>query len=81
MGLYAAKAGIVGRLSPLVDGLAVRGVSPDAITLAAVPVALVGGACIVASSIAQRRYFGPLLVSGPRRSFSPDWITRGQRPE
>src|SRR5438309_10525219 len=51
MGLYVAKAGIVGRLSPLVDALAVRGVSPDAITLAAVPVALVGGACIVASTV------------------------------
>jgi CDP-diacylglycerol--glycerol-3-phosphate 3-phosphatidyltransferase len=50
MGLYAAKAGIVGRLSPVVDGLAARGVSPDAITLAAVPVAVLGGACIVAST-------------------------------
>src|SRR2546423_10408662 len=50
MGLYAAKAGIVGRLSPLVDGLAARGVSPDAITLAAVPVAVVGGACLLGST-------------------------------
>ena len=29
-------------------------------------------ACMVASSIAQRRYFGPALVKGPRRSLSPD---------
>jgi CDP-diacylglycerol--glycerol-3-phosphate 3-phosphatidyltransferase len=50
MGLYAAKAGIVGRLSPAIDRLAARGVSPDAITLAAVPVALLGGACLLAST-------------------------------
>jgi CDP-diacylglycerol--glycerol-3-phosphate 3-phosphatidyltransferase len=49
MDLYATKASTNARLVPLVDALARRGVSPDALTLAAVPVALVGGACILFS--------------------------------
>jgi len=47
--LYRSKARFVGGLAPIVDALARRGVSPDAVTLAAIPVGLVAGACIFAS--------------------------------
>jgi CDP-diacylglycerol---glycerol-3-phosphate 3-phosphatidyltransferase len=50
MDLYSTKAAINGRLLPLVDWLANAGVAPDAVTLAAIPVALVGGACLLAST-------------------------------
>ena len=49
MDLYAPKAGLVGALAPVVRRLAAAGVSPDAVTLAAVPVAAAGGACLLAS--------------------------------
>lgn len=51
MDLYATKAATVARLAPWVDRLAAMGVSPDAITLAAIPVAIVAGACLLASPI------------------------------
>jgi CDP-diacylglycerol--glycerol-3-phosphate 3-phosphatidyltransferase len=47
--LYRSKARIVGGLRPVVEWLARRGVSPDAVTLAAVPVAVIGGACLLLS--------------------------------
>ena len=46
MNLYAAKASVNERLVPLVDRLAAAGVTPDQVTLAAIPVAVVGGACL-----------------------------------
>ena len=49
MDLYAGKTGIVARLGPVVAALARRGISPDAVTIAAVPVAVVGGALLLAS--------------------------------
>jgi CDP-diacylglycerol--glycerol-3-phosphate 3-phosphatidyltransferase len=49
MDLYAAKGRINARLAPIVDRLAAAGVSADALTLAALPVAIAGGACLVAS--------------------------------
>ena len=49
MDLYASKSSIVGRLEPVVAALERRGVSPDAVTLAAVPVALLGGATLIAA--------------------------------
>ncbi len=49
MDLYRSKAAIVGGLDPVVTWLARRRVSPDAITLAAIPVSLVGGGCLLAS--------------------------------
>jgi CDP-diacylglycerol--glycerol-3-phosphate 3-phosphatidyltransferase len=49
MNLYATKAAMNARLIPLVDRLAAAGVTPDQVTLAAVPVAVVGGACLLAS--------------------------------
>jgi CDP-diacylglycerol--glycerol-3-phosphate 3-phosphatidyltransferase len=47
--LYAGKSGIVARLDPVVGALAARGVAPDTITIAAVPVAALGGAALLAS--------------------------------
>jgi CDP-diacylglycerol--glycerol-3-phosphate 3-phosphatidyltransferase len=49
MNLYATKAAANARLIPVVDRLAAAGVTPDQVTLAAVPVALLGGACLLAS--------------------------------
>ena len=49
MNLYASKSAVNARLVPLVDRLAAAGVSPDAVTLAAVPVALLGAACLLVS--------------------------------
>jgi CDP-diacylglycerol--glycerol-3-phosphate 3-phosphatidyltransferase len=47
--LYAGKSGIVARLDPIVRTLGGRGVSADAVTIAAVPVAVVGGIAVLAS--------------------------------
>lgn len=52
MDLYAPKGAINARLTPIVDRLAAAGVSPDTVTLAAVPVAAVGGAALLASPAA-----------------------------
>jgi CDP-diacylglycerol---glycerol-3-phosphate 3-phosphatidyltransferase len=49
MDLYATKGAVNARLVPLVDRLASAGVTPDQVTLAAVPVAALGGACLLAS--------------------------------
>jgi CDP-diacylglycerol--glycerol-3-phosphate 3-phosphatidyltransferase len=49
MNLYATKGAINARLVPLVDRLSRAGVTPDQVTLAAVPVAVVGGACLLLS--------------------------------
>ncbi|HET7030817.1 MAG TPA: CDP-alcohol phosphatidyltransferase family protein [Candidatus Limnocylindrales bacterium] len=46
---YASKRAIVGRLDPLVRALAARGIAPDAVTLAAVPIAAIGGLAIALS--------------------------------
>ena len=49
MNLYATKGAVNERLGPLVDRLAAAGVTPDQVTLAAIPVAALGGACLIAS--------------------------------
>jgi len=49
MDWYGSKGGIVERLAGVVDGLAAAGVSPDTVTLAAIPVAAVGGLALLAS--------------------------------
>jgi len=49
MNLYATKGAVNARLIPLVDRLAAAGVTPDQVTLAAVPVAAIAGACVLAS--------------------------------
>jgi phosphatidylglycerophosphate synthase len=56
MDLYATKGAVNTRLVPLVDRLAFAGVTPDQVTLAAVPVALLAGICLLASPAA------PLLL-------------------
>ena len=50
MDLYASKGAVNARLLPLVDRLAAAGVTPDQVTLAAIPVALLGGACLLGST-------------------------------
>jgi len=52
MDLYATKDAFNARLIPVVDGLAAAGVTPDQVTLTAVPVAVVGGLCLLASPTA-----------------------------
>jgi CDP-diacylglycerol--glycerol-3-phosphate 3-phosphatidyltransferase len=47
--LYATKGSINGRLLPLVDRLLAAGISPDAITLTAIPVALLAAVALLAS--------------------------------
>lgn len=49
MNLYATKGAVNARLIPLVDRLARAGVTPDQVTLAAVSVAILAGACLPAS--------------------------------
>jgi CDP-diacylglycerol---glycerol-3-phosphate 3-phosphatidyltransferase len=63
MDLYATKGAINARLVPLVDRLAKAGVTPDQVTLAAVPVAILGGACLLLSpSVPALLLAVPLLV-------------------
>lgn len=49
MDWYRSKGGIVERLAGVVDRLAAARVSPDTVTLAAIPVAAVGGLALLAS--------------------------------
>ncbi len=60
MNLYATKDAVNARLIPLVDRLARAGVTPDQVTLAAVPVAVLAGACLLASTSIR-----PLLLAVP----------------
>ena len=63
MNLYATKGAVNARLVPLVDWLAKAGVTPDMVTLAAVPVAVLGGACLLLSpSVPALLIVVPLLV-------------------
>lgn len=50
MDLYASKGAINARLMPVVRRLAAAGVSADALTLAALPVAMLGGLCLLLSA-------------------------------
>lgn len=49
MDLYRSKSALVRGLEPVVGWLARAGVSPDAVTLAAVPVGVVAGGCLLLS--------------------------------
>ena len=49
MDLYRSKATVSRRLEPVIDQLARRGVNPDTLTLAAVPVGLLAGGCLLLS--------------------------------
>jgi CDP-diacylglycerol--glycerol-3-phosphate 3-phosphatidyltransferase len=63
--LYASKGAINARLLPLVDRLLAAGISPDAITLAAIPVALLGSAALLASPTQPVALLAvPVLVVG-----------------
>lgn len=63
MDLYATKGAVNARLVPLVDRLAKAGITPDMVTLAAVPVAVLGGACLLISPSAPALLLIiPLLV-------------------
>jgi CDP-diacylglycerol--glycerol-3-phosphate 3-phosphatidyltransferase len=63
MDLYASKAAINARLLPVVDRLAAAGITPDQVTLAAIPVALAGGAALLLSPQASwLLLIVPLLV-------------------
>ncbi len=63
MDLYATKGAVNARLVPLVDRLAKAGITPDMVTLAAVPVAVLGGVCLLISpSVPALLLIIPLLV-------------------
>jgi CDP-diacylglycerol--glycerol-3-phosphate 3-phosphatidyltransferase len=62
--LYRSKGRIVGSLDPILGALERRGTSPDAVTLAAVPVALVAAACLLLSpSVPALLLAVPLLAA------------------
>ena len=64
MNWYGSKRAIVARLDGLVNRLATAGVSPDAVTLAAVPVAVAGGLALLASPLVPSLLLlVPLLVA------------------
>jgi CDP-diacylglycerol--glycerol-3-phosphate 3-phosphatidyltransferase len=60
MDLYRSKGAIVRGLEPIVEWLARAGVSPDAITLAGIPVGVVAGGCLLLSPTMP-----PLLLAIP----------------
>jgi phosphatidylglycerophosphate synthase len=60
MDLYASKSRITGSLAPLTAALAVRGVAPDAVTLAALPVAAAAAVSLLVSHVLP-----PLLLVVP----------------
>jgi CDP-diacylglycerol--glycerol-3-phosphate 3-phosphatidyltransferase len=63
LNLYSSKASANRRLLPLVDRLARAGVTPDQVTLSAIPVAVAGAACLLASPAAPALLLlVPLLV-------------------
>jgi phosphatidylglycerophosphate synthase len=58
--LYRSKSAIVRGMSPVVAWMARVGISPDAVTLGAVPVGLLAAACLLGSTVAP-----PLLLAVP----------------
>lgn len=63
--LYASKSAINARLLPLVDRMSAAGITPDAITLAAIPVALLGSAALLASPAQPAALLAvPILIAG-----------------
>jgi len=62
--LYAGKQGLVARLDPMIERLAAAGVSPDSVTLAAIPVAvLAGGLLLVSASVPLLLLAVPILAA------------------
>jgi CDP-diacylglycerol--glycerol-3-phosphate 3-phosphatidyltransferase len=64
--LYRSKGRIVAGLEPIVGALGRRGISPDAVTLAAVPVGLVAAACLLASPTVPGLLLAVPLLAGIR---------------
>jgi CDP-diacylglycerol--glycerol-3-phosphate 3-phosphatidyltransferase len=64
--LYATKGAVNARLIPLVDRLARAGVTPDQVTLAAVPVAILAGACLLASPSVPALLLAVPVLAGVR---------------
>jgi CDP-diacylglycerol--glycerol-3-phosphate 3-phosphatidyltransferase len=64
MDWYRSKRAIVARLDGLVDRLARAGISPDTVTLAAIPVAVAGGLALLASQVVPALLLlVPLLIA------------------
>lgn len=66
MDLYAGKSAMLGRLAPLVDGLIRAGISADALTLAALPVAALAAVCLLASPSLPALLLGVPVLAGAR---------------
>ena len=66
MDWYRSKRAIVARLDGVVGRLAAAGVAPDAVTLAAVPVAAVGGMALLASPLVPAALLLVPLLAGLR---------------
>lgn len=66
MDLYARKTAMLGRLTPIVERLAAAGVSPDTVTLAALPVAAAAGALLLLSSSAPGVLLAVPILAGLR---------------
>jgi CDP-diacylglycerol--glycerol-3-phosphate 3-phosphatidyltransferase len=64
--LYAGKSAMLGRLAPLVEGLVRAGVSADALTLAALPVAALAALCLVASPSLPTLLVAVPILAGTR---------------
>jgi phosphatidylglycerophosphate synthase len=65
-GLYRVKPGAQERLRPLEDALVARGVSADALTAAAVLVAVAGGACLALGQQVPLLFLAVPLLAGIR---------------
>lgn len=66
MDLYAGKAAMLGRLAPLVERLVRAGVSADAVTLAALPVAALAALCLALSPAAPALLLAVPVLAGLR---------------
>jgi CDP-diacylglycerol---glycerol-3-phosphate 3-phosphatidyltransferase len=64
--LYASKSAINARLLPFVDRLSAAGITPDQITLAAIPVALLGSAALLASPAQSMTLLAVPVLVGAR---------------
>ena len=64
--LYARKTAMLGRLTPIVERLAAAGVSPDTVTLAALPVAAAAGALLLLSPSAPGVLLAVPILAGLR---------------
>ena len=66
MDWYRSKRTIVAELDAVVGRLAAAGISPDAVTLAAVPVAVVGGLALLASPVVPLTLLAVPVAAGLR---------------